>query len=138
MYHLNWEIRIHRHIYLNKNLLVVSIVPLFLRFVGYFLELKIDSVFSANIRITWTLNIESLTSTDTQKLAALNFTLKSTTKKDYKKILYDKRDDFTFPIVNFPFTSNISASAAYEVYISLLIRYSRVGAKYSDFLNRAQ
>ena len=55
-----------------------------------------------------------------------------------KTKLYDKRDDFTFPIVNFPFTSNISASAAYAVYISLLIRYSRVGAKNSDFLNRAQ
>ena len=31
----------------------------------------------------------------------------------------DKRDDFTFPIINFPFiSSNIPASSAYGVYIS--------------------
>jgi hypothetical protein len=31
---------------------------------------------------------------------------------------YDKRDDFNFPIVNFPFIySNIAAAPAYEVYI---------------------
>ena len=34
--------------------------------------------------------------------------------------------------------SNIPASAAYGVYISQLIRYSRVCTKYSDFLDRAQ
>ena len=35
--------------------------------------------------------------------------------------LVDKRDDFTFPIVNFPFiTSNIPAAPAYGVYISEL------------------
>jgi hypothetical protein len=35
--------------------------------------------------------------------------------------LYDKRDDFTFPRVNFPFiSSNIPASPAYDVYISQL------------------
>ena len=36
--------------------------------------------------------------------------------------LYDKRDDFNFPIVNFPFIcSNIPATSAYGVYISQLI-----------------
>jgi hypothetical protein len=35
---------------------------------------------------------------------------------------YDKRDDFNFPIVNFPFIcSNIPAALAYGVYISQLI-----------------
>jgi hypothetical protein len=52
---------------------------------------------------------------------------------------YDKRDEFIFPIVNFPFiSSNISASPAYGVYISELERYSRVCAQYHDFLDRAQ
>ena len=38
--------------------------------------------------------------------------------------LYDKRDDFNFPIVNFPsICSNIPAAPAYGVYISLLMRY---------------
>ena len=51
-----------------------------------------------------------------------------------------RHDDFTFPIVKFPFiSSSIPASPAYGVYISQLIRYSsRACAKYSDFLHRAQ
>jgi hypothetical protein len=53
--------------------------------------------------------------------------------------LYDKRDDFTLPIVNPPFiSSNIPASPAHGCYISQLIRYSRVCAQYNDFLDRAQ
>jgi hypothetical protein len=49
----------------------------------------------------------------------------------------DKRYDFNFPIVNFPFIySNIPASPAYGVYISQLIRYSRVCGSYQDLLDR--
>jgi hypothetical protein len=52
--------------------------------------------------------------------------------------LYDKRDDFTFPIVNFPFLcGNIPAAPAYGVYISQLDRYSRACGVYRDFLDRA-
>ena len=51
--------------------------------------------------------------------------------------LYDKRDNFNFPIVNFPFIcSNIPAAPAYGVYISQLIRYSRACGSYQDFLDR--
>ena len=51
--------------------------------------------------------------------------------------IFDKRDDFNFPIVNFPFIcSNIPAAPAYGVYISQLIRYSRVCGTYQDFLDR--
>jgi hypothetical protein len=50
---------------------------------------------------------------------------------------YDKRDDFNFPIVNFPFIcSNIPVAPAYGVYISQLIRYSRACVSYQDFLDR--
>ena len=39
--------------------------------------------------------------------------------------LYDKRDDFEFHIVNFPFLfSNIPSGPSYGVYISQLIRYA--------------
>jgi hypothetical protein len=45
------------------------------------------------------------------------------TKERLKTNLYDKRDDFTFSIVIFPFIgNNIPASPAYGVYISKLIR----------------
>ena len=53
--------------------------------------------------------------------------------------MYDKRDDFTFLIVNFSFiSSNIPASPAYGVYTSQLIRQSRACAQYSDFLDKTQ
>ena len=50
---------------------------------------------------------------------------------------YDKRDDFNFPIVIFPFIcSNIPAAPAYGVYISALIRYSRACGSCNDFIDR--
>ena len=52
--------------------------------------------------------------------------------------IYDKRDDFDFSIVNFPFlSSNIPESPAYGVYISQLIRYSRACSDYDNFINRS-
>ena len=52
--------------------------------------------------------------------------------------IYDKRDDFDFRIVNFPFiSSNIPESPAYGVYISQLIRYARACSFYNDFMCRA-
>ena len=51
--------------------------------------------------------------------------------------LYDKRDAFSFHIVNFPFmSSNIPSTPAYGLYASQLIRYARCCLNYSDFLLR--
>ena len=53
--------------------------------------------------------------------------------------LYDKWDDFNFPIVNCSFlTSNILSAPAYGVYISLLIRYARACSNYQDFMERGK
>ena len=50
---------------------------------------------------------------------------------------YDKRDDFHFHIVNFPFlSSNIPSGPSYGVYISQLIRYARCCSQYDDFRYR--
>ena len=39
--------------------------------------------------------------------------------------LYDKRDDFNFPIVDLPsLNSNISLAPAHGVYVSQLVRYA--------------
>ena len=47
---------------------------------------------------------------------------------------YDKRDDFDFHIVNFPYlSSNIPSGPSYGVYISQLIRYARCCSHYDDF-----
>ena len=51
--------------------------------------------------------------------------------------LYDKRDDFYFLIVNFPFIcSNIPAAPAYGVYLSQMIRYYITCGSYKDILDR--
>jgi hypothetical protein len=53
--------------------------------------------------------------------------------------LYDKRDDFDFAIVNFPFLCcNIPLSPAYGVYISQLIQYARACFAYEDFSKRGK
>ena len=54
------------------------------------------------------------------------------------KKAYMIRDDINFNITNFPFLcSNISASLAYDVFISQLIRYARVCSPYGCFILRA-
>ena len=51
--------------------------------------------------------------------------------------LYDKRNDFDFHIVNFPYlSSNIPSGPSYGVYISELIRYARCCSHYEDFRYR--
>ena len=48
--------------------------------------------------------------------------------------IYDKRDDFDFDIVNFPFLDgDVPRSTSYGVYISQLIRFARVSSDVVDF-----
>ena len=48
--------------------------------------------------------------------------------------IYDKRDDFDFDIVNFPFLDgDVPRSTSYGVYISQLIRIARVSSQVVDF-----
>ena len=48
--------------------------------------------------------------------------------------IYDKRDDFDFDQVNFPFLDgNVPRSIPYGVYISQLIRFARVSSHVADF-----
>ena len=50
--------------------------------------------------------------------------------------IYDKRDDFNFEIVNFPFVDgDVTRSSSYGVYISQLISFARVCSKVDDFNN---
>ena len=49
--------------------------------------------------------------------------------------LYDKRDDFNFHIINFPFLRcNIPYSPAYDVFFSQLIRFARGCSPYECFI----
>ena len=54
--------------------------------------------------------------------------------------IYDKRDDFDFDIVNFPFLDGdvprSTSYCSYGVYISQLIRFARVSNHVADFDSR--
>ena len=72
------------------------------------------------------------TSDDLANYLDLTFIIESNNRFHTK--LYDKRDDFDFHIVIFPFlSSNIPSSPSYGVYISLSIRYARCCSYYDDF-----
>ena len=92
----------------------------------------IDSIYPVE------LEIKDTTESNT-RASYLDLLLEHDKNHDLCVKLYDKRDDFNFPIVNFPFIcSNIPASPAYGVYVSQLIRYARACSLYNDFLARSE
>ena len=51
--------------------------------------------------------------------------------------IFDKRDDFDFPIVNFPvLTGNIPKKCSYGVFVGEAVRYARACTYYDDFEER--
>ena len=51
--------------------------------------------------------------------------------------IYDKRDNFNFDIVNFPFPDgDVPQRPSYGVYISQLIRFARASSHCTGFNNR--
>ena len=51
--------------------------------------------------------------------------------------IYDKRDDFDFEIVNFPFLDvDVPRFTSYGVYVSQLIRFATVSCHVADFSTR--
>ena len=65
----------------------------------------------------------------------LTFTIEKDGKLSTK--LNDKRDDFDFHIVNFPFlSSNIPPGPSYDLYILQFIRYATCCSYYDDFRYR--
>ena len=51
--------------------------------------------------------------------------------------IFDKRDDFDFEIVNFPFLDgDVPRSTSYGVYISQLIRFARISSHVAGFNTR--
>ena len=105
----------------------------------------VDDVFSLNnsrfgdcVDRIYPIELERKDTTDTVRSASyLDLHLEIDSVGRLKMKLYDKRDDFNFPIENFPFKcSNIPAAPVYGVYISQLIRHSRACSSYQDFLDR--
>jgi hypothetical protein len=105
----------------------------------------IDDVLSLNnsrfadfVDRIYPIELEIKDTTDTDRSASyLDLHLDIDREGRLRTKLYDKRDDFNFPIVNFAFIcSNIPAAPAYGAYISQLVRYSRACGSYQDFLDR--
>ena len=70
------------------------------------------------------------------KINFLDMNLSITNGIVFSKI-YDKRGDFNFEIVNFPFLDgDVPRSPSYGVYISQLIRFARVCSNVDDFNNK--
>ena len=83
-----------------------------------------NSKFGDSVEVIYPIELELNDTTNTVKSASyIDSHLEYDNEGRLKTKLYDKREDFSFPIVNFPFlSSNIPAAPAYGVYISLLIR----------------
>ena len=101
------------------------------RYIDDVLSLNNYNRFSDHLHLIYPSELEIKDTTDTDKSALyLNLFLEMTTDGRLHTKIYDKRDDFHFPNVNFPFPcSNIPAATAYGVYVSQLIRYSRATSK---------
>jgi hypothetical protein len=53
--------------------------------------------------------------------------------------IYDKRDNFNFPVINFPdLSGNIPTRQSYNVFISQLVRYARGCLLFKDFQQRTR
>ena len=73
------------------------------------------------------------TSESDTKLSYLDISISICSSK-YVTEVYDKRDAFSFNIVNFPYmSSNIPANPTYGVYISQLIRISTICDMFQSF-----
>ena len=70
--------------------------------------------------------LSELNKTNTTDTEAAFSALRLSISNDNVSIkIYDKRDDFDFEIVNFPFSDgDVPRSTSYGVYISQLIRFS--------------
>ena len=75
------------------------------------------------------LQLNRTNSSDTEApFLVLNLCISNGTK------FYDKRDDFDFDIVNFPFLDgDVPRRFSYGVYISQLIRFARASSNLNDF-----
>jgi hypothetical protein len=107
------------------------------RYIDDILSLN-NSMFGDFVDRIYLIELEVKDTTDTDRSASyLDLHLKIDNEGRLRTKLYDKRNDFNFPIVNSPFIcSNIPAAPAYGVYISQMIRYSRACGYYQNFLDR--
>ena len=99
---------------------------------------KNEKKLARSFNFIYPIELEIKDTTDTAKFASqLGLHLAIDNDGRLRTKFYDKRDDFKFLIVKFPFIcTNILAAPPNEEYISQFIRYSRTCGSYHDFLDR--
>jgi hypothetical protein len=140
---LYWQIYFYIHIRQkllqdNNKKLVVSINHTF-RYINDILSFN-NHNFHNYIHLIFTEELEKKDITESDiSVSYLDIFLNIDSNDRLTTTLYDKRYDFDFAIVNFPFLcSNIPISPAYGVYISQLIRYARACFAFEHFSKRGK
>jgi hypothetical protein len=97
-----------------------------------------EQTWQTNVARIYSIGLELKDTTYADRSASyLDLHLEIDSEEQLRTKLYDKRDDFNFAIVIFPFIcSNIPGWLAYGVYISQIIRYSRGCSSYQEFIDR--
>ena len=73
-----------------------------------------------------------------QKASFLDINIEIIDKK-FVTSLYDKRKDFNFKIVNYPFLcGNVPKRPSYGVFLSQVVRFSRVCMEYQCFISECR
>ena len=97
-----------------------------------------NSCFGNYVSSIYPSSLELKNATDSPEgTAYLDLYLFKTNDGLLKTKLYDKRDDFQFEIVNYPWMdSNIPICPAYGVYISRLVAFARACSDFNEFFQR--
>ena len=78
--------------------------------------------------------IVNKTNISVRKTNFLDLTISIFRGKFYIK-LYDKRNDYDFEVINYPFLDgNIPKNQSYSVFISQLVRFARVNSSFNGFI----
>ena len=96
-----------------------------------------NPTFEQEIRNIYPRQLELKRTTETDsRLSYLDLEINISDRR-FTTAVFDKRDNFSFHIVNFPhMDSNIPSKPAYGVYISQLIRIGRICDSYESFYTR--
>ena len=134
----SYEAEFVQNLLSNKQKKLAACFNFTFRYIDDVLSLNNDS-FHRHLHAIYPPELEIKETTETSSSASYLDLLLSVSNGILSTRLYDKRDDFDFRIVNFPFiSSNILESPAYGVYISQLIRYARACSSYCDFIYRGK
>ena len=99
--------------------------------------LNINNVYFDNMVSQIYASVLQLNKANTSDTEAAFLDLHLSISNDIATKVYDKRDDFDFEIVNFPFLDGgVPRSTSYGVYISQLIRFARASSYVTDFNTR--